>query len=78
MSDPAIVDLIVLVLDTGPIHEHEDEDDIRIWVAHHGSQQPAANNPEPLNPGTERSGNERYLLWRCTGSDGLDAPFDNR
>jgi len=38
MSDPAIVDLIVLVLvlDTGPIHEDEYEDDVRIWLAHVG------------------------------------------
>jgi len=40
MPDPAIVDFIVLVLDTGSIHEYEDEDDVRIWVAHRGSQQP--------------------------------------
>jgi len=44
MPDPAIADFIVLVLvlDTGSIHEYEDEDedDVRIWVAHSGSQQP--------------------------------------
>jgi len=40
MSDPAIVDLIVLVLvlDTGSIQEDEYEDDVRIWLAHRGVQ----------------------------------------
>jgi len=54
MSDPAIVDLIVLalvlalVLDSGPIHEDEyedeDEDDVRIWLAHRGWQRPTTQN----------------------------------
>jgi len=58
MSDPAIVDLIVLVLvlDSGPIHEdeYEYEDDVRIWLVHRGCQKPVTLNPEPMNP--ERSG----------------------
>ena len=50
MSDPAIVDLIVLalVLDSGPIHEgeYEDEDDVRIWLVHRGCRQQTTLNPE--------------------------------
>jgi len=46
ISDPAIVDLIVLVLDTGPIHE----DDVRIWLAHRGVQTGHIGNTYTLNP----------------------------